>query len=517
MSKKTPRPEPFTMFHIVKNLAKHSAIYGLGDLLSKSIGFLMIPLYTHYLTTAQYGTMELLDLTSYIVGMLLAMGISQSVVRYYYEYPDEERRQQVISVALITVWVAAGAALIPLLIFSKDISSLVFKSADNFQFFNLVFISLLLNMSNDIPMTLLRIKQKSVPYLIISTCRLIINLSLNILLIAGFQMGIMGVLLSNLISSVLMGIFLLIYMLRGMKLTYSFEIAKSMIGYSFPLIGSWLGMYVLNFADRFFLQRMVSLADVGVYSLAYKFGMMPNALVLGPFSQIWAPKRFELVKEPGAKQLYALVFTYFWFVQLFLGLGIASMIKDAISIVAGSEYREAYMYVPLILMSYMCYGAYSYFQFGLLLEKKTARLASITISAAIINTAANYLLIPILHIWGAAIATLLSFVYLSLTIQFLSQRLYYIPYQIGRLIKMTATAVTLYGLASLIQIPNPWISIVIKFLVATSFPFILYLLKFFTHEEIEKLSVLRNLLTQTVKSAPSRLMRLGNSSGSETK
>jgi O-antigen/teichoic acid export membrane protein len=504
------------MFHIVKDLAKHSAIYGLGDLLSKSIGFLMIPLYTYYLSTAQYGTMELLDLTSYVVGMLLAMGISQSVVRYYYEYPDEHRRQQVIGVALITVWVVSGAALIPLLIFSKDISTLVFKSPDNYHFFNLVFISLLLNMSNDIPMTLLRIKQKSVLYVTISTCRLILNLSMNVLFIAYYQMGIMGVLLSNLISSALMGVFLLIYMLRGMKLTYSFEIAKSMIGYSFPLIGSWIGMYVLNFADRFFLQRLVSLADVGVYSLAYKFGMMPNVLVLGPFSQIWAPKRFELVKEPDAKPLYALVFTYFWFVQLFLGLGIAVLIKDAISIVAGPEYREAYMYVPLILMSYMCYGAYSYFQFGLLLEKKTARLASITISAAIINTAANYLLIPILHIWGAAIATLLSFVYLSLTIQFLSQRLYYIPYQIGRLVKMTVTAAALYAVASFVNPSNVWVSIVVKFLIAVSFPFILYLLRFFTHEEIQKLGVLRTRVAETVRNAPSRLARLGGSNKSET-
>jgi O-antigen/teichoic acid export membrane protein len=504
------------MFHIVKNLAKHSVIYGFGDLLSKSIGFIMIPLYTHYLTTAQYGTMELLDLTSYVVGMLLAMGISQSVVRYYYEYPDEERRQQVVSVALITVWVVSGAALIPLLIFSKDISTLVFKTSDNFAFFNIVFISLLLNMSNDIPMTLLRIKQKSVLYVVISTCRLIVNLSLNILFIAYYQMGIMGVLLSSLISSVLIGLFLMIYTLRRMKLSYSFEVARSMIGYSFPLIGSWVGMYVLNFADRFFLQRLASLAEVGVYSLAYKFGMMPNVLVLGPFSQIWAPKRFELVKEPDAKQLYALVFTYFWFVQLFIGLGIAVMIKDTIVIVAGPEYREAYKYVPLILMSYMCYGAYSYFQFGLLLEKKTVRLASVTLSAAVINTAANYFLIPLLHIWGAAIATLLSFAYLSLAIQFLSQKLYYIPYQFGRLIKMTLAAAALYVVAAAINPPNVWVSITLKFFIALSFPFVLYLLRFFTNEEIEKLGVLRSRVTDTVRNAPARLARLRSSNKSET-
>jgi O-antigen/teichoic acid export membrane protein len=90
------------MFDIVKNLTKHSLIYGLSGILSRSIGFLLIPLYTHYLTPADYGTLELLDLTSYIIGMLAAMGISNSVMRFYYEFSEQEMKDQVISVALIT-------------------------------------------------------------------------------------------------------------------------------------------------------------------------------------------------------------------------------------------------------------------------------------------------------------------------------------------------------------------------------------------------------------------------------
>ena len=82
------------MFHIVKNIARHSLIYGVADILNRSIGFLLIPLYTHYLTPADYGTLELLDLTSYIVGMLAAMGVSNSVVRFYYEFSDQEKKDQ---------------------------------------------------------------------------------------------------------------------------------------------------------------------------------------------------------------------------------------------------------------------------------------------------------------------------------------------------------------------------------------------------------------------------------------
>ncbi len=210
------------------------------------------------------------------------------------------------------------------------------------------------------------------------------------------------------------------------------------------------------------------------------------------------------------------MFTYFWFVQLFLGLGIAVLIKDTVKIVAGDQYQEAYLYVPLILISYMCYGAYSYLQFGLLLEKKTIRLSLTTLSAAAINTVANFTLIPLLQIWGAALATLISFVYLTFAINYQSQRLYYIPYQKGRLVKMTVTAAALYAVASAINPSNVYVSFVVKFLIAASLPVILYFLKFFTREEIEKLKALRNRVADTVKAAPGRLARLGTMNKDKT-
>jgi O-antigen/teichoic acid export membrane protein len=475
------------MFHIIKNLAKHSAIYGMGDLLSKSIAFLMIPIYTHYLSTEQYGTLELLELTSYVVGMLLALGISQSVVRYYYEYKDEESRNQVISVGLITIWVIAIAALVPLFLISGLLSQLVFKSPDYATLFNIVFVTLVVGLSNEIPMTLLRIKQKSVLYVIINLCRLILSLSLNILFIVYFKMGVWGILVSSLTASLSVALFMLFYTVRGIKLTYSRPIARSLLTYSIPLVGSWIGAYVLNFGDRFFLQRLTTLSDVGVYSLAYKFGFMPNFLILGPFLQIWGPKRFELVNEPDAKGIYSIVFTYFWFLQLFLSLGLSVMIKDVLSIVAGPEFQSAYLYVPIILASYMVYGAYQYSQFGVLLQKQTKFLGLAGIIAAVVNIAANFLLIPALGIWGAAIATFVSFFFLFVLVLVVSQRAYHIPYQYGRLATMTVLAIGLYVVAQFVNPSDLWVSLVVKFLIALSFPFLLYLLRFYSPEEVGKI------------------------------
>jgi len=474
------------MFSVIKSLAKHSVIYGLGDLLSKSIGFILIPVYTHYLSTEEYGTLELLDLTSYIIGLLLAMGIAQSVVRYYYEYEDKKQKNGVISVAMLTIWAVSIVVLFVLFYFSGNISNIVFKSPDYSHLFNIIFITMVINLSNEIPTTLLRIQQRSVFFVLISLGRLALNLTLNILFIVHYGLGVEGILYGGLISSAIAGVFLTIYTLRQTGISYSTDIAFSMLKYGLPLVGSWFGMFVLNFGDRFLLQRLTSLSDVGIYSLAYKFGMLPNLLVLAPFQRIWAPKQFEIVREPDAKPTYGLVFTYFIFVQLFIGLGVLVLIRDVIFIIADTEYYSAYQYVPLILISYIFYGAYSFTQFGILLKKKTRYLGITALIGAALNIGLNLLLIPRLKIWGAAIATICSFAFLFISIFPIAQRLYQIPYEYKRLAKMIVTAAGLYLIAYYINPSDIALSLTIKFFIALTYPLVLYFIGFYSTAERDK-------------------------------
>jgi len=193
------------MFNVIKNVAKHSVIYGLSDMLSRAIGFIMIPIYTTYLTPSDYGTLELLDLTSYIIGLFLAMGIAQSVVRFYYEYKEPEKRNQMISVAMVTLWSVSAVMLVILFLLADKVSMLVFQTADYARFFNIIFITTVIGLSNEIPLTLLRIEEKSITYVSISLSKLVINLTLNILFIVKFHMGVQGILYSGLITGTLLG------------------------------------------------------------------------------------------------------------------------------------------------------------------------------------------------------------------------------------------------------------------------------------------------------------------------
>ncbi|HBC47708.1 MAG TPA: hypothetical protein DEO84_08285 [candidate division Zixibacteria bacterium] len=479
------------MFSVVKSIAKHSLIYGVADVLSKSIGFLLIPLYTHYLTPSDYGTLELLDLTSYIVGMLSAMGIANSVVRYYYEYTEKEKKEQVISVAMITVWVGSLMIFAVSVLFSKQISTLVFKSPDYNRLFMIIFASMVFNLSNEIPLTILRIEQKSVLFVTISLIKTTMSLVVNIILIVYFGMGVRGILFSGLIVTGLLGVFLVIYQLRKIKFSYNFELLWPMLKYGIPLAWSTFGMFIVSFSNRFFLQRLSNLSEVGIYSLAYRFGFMPSVIVMGPFLLVWAPKRFDLVNEPNAKEIYSVIFTYLSFLLIYTGLGICILIKDIITIVADPKFSEAYKYVGIILIAYIFNGAVVYVQFGIHLAKKTKYLAYATLMAAAVGIAGNVLLIPRLQALGAAIATLISFLFLLIYTHIVSQKLYYVPYEYGRIIKMSIIALTMYGIASLINLSNLAASIIVKFLIALSFPLVLHIFRFFKLEELAKISEIR--------------------------
>jgi O-antigen/teichoic acid export membrane protein len=452
------------------------------------------------LTPADYGTLELLDLTSYIVGMLAAMGIANSVMRFYYEFTEQEKKDQVISVALITVWAVSLLFFAISVIFSKNISLLVFESPDYFRMFQIIFASMVFNLSNGIPLTVLRIEQRSFLYITFSIIRTAMILVLNIVFIVYFKMGVMGILWSGLIVSTGIGIYLLIYQIRKIKISYSFSLLKPMLKYGIPMAWSTFGMFIVNFADRFFLQRLTTMDELGLYSLAYRFGFLPSVILMGPFMLVWAPKRFDLVKEPNAKAIYSTIFTYLAFLLAYTGLGICLLIKDVINIIADPKFHEAYKYVSVILISYILNGAVLFVQFGIHLLKKTRYLAYATLMTAGINIIANILLIPVLHAWGAALATLFSYMFLLVYTYIISQKLYHIPYEFGRIIKMSLLALAVFAVGSLINPLSVTISLTVKFLIAFSFPFVLYVFKFYTAEEKGKISQIIGQIYGLIKS-----------------
>jgi len=446
----------------LKNLGKHTIIYGAGILLGRIVSFIMLPIYTRYLTPADYGVLELLTITTDVISIIIGIGLTSTVMRFYSKYDNQEEKNKVVSTALIVMSVPSLIANLVCVLLSGKFSVLVFGSVDYTFYFQLSFVLLFLQSGIDIPFALIRLKENSLLFILTNVSKLIIQLSLNIYFVMILKLGVAGILYSSLIAYLLISSFLIFYTVRSVGFAFSFQRSFEMLRFSYPLIFWSLGSFILTFSDRYFLNIYSDLTTVGIYSLAYKFGFLLVALVVSPFSLIWEPKRFEIAKQPDGFLIYKKVFMYLNIVLLMTSLMISVFVKDILTFMSDPAYWEAYRLVPIILIAYIFQTWTSFCNIGLYLREKTSLFGLSAGISVIIVTLANVLLIPRFGAYGAAWATLIAFGIRLIVVLWFAQKQLYIDFGWGRNLQLMAVFVFMVVVRFIWLTPNTIYSILLS-------------------------------------------------------
>lgn len=466
-----------------KLLARHSTIYALGNFMNKIAAFLLLPVYTQYLTPNDYGMNELVGLSTDVIGVLLSTAISSAIYRFYFEYTDTKDRNVVVSSAIISIGCISLAAVLLLYFATRTMAQYILDSRDLYYYFIISFTSLWFQSMNNISNDYLRANQMSTKFISLSFLKLIIVISLNIYLICFLRIGVLGILISTLAGSVVLFLVLTVPLLFQIGFRFSYDKIREMIRFGLPLIPSQLGAFVVNLSDRFFIKGYCSIADAGLYSLGYRFGALPSTFISEPFNQTWLPRRFELYKQEGSEILFGKIFTYFLCLMIFAGLVVSVLTKDILMIIADEKFWSAYKIVPIITVAIIVFTLHYHFNMGILIQKKTKYFAYINFSNAGLIIILNFLLIPRYGVYGAAIATLLAFVYKVAFTYYLSSKYYKIHFEFIRISKVLLAAAIVYGLTLPISSDSLLISFVLKGLIICLFPFVLYSLNFLTRFE----------------------------------
>ena len=433
----------------VGQLIKHSGIYGLGAILSKSVGFLMIPVYTRYLVPADYGVLELLDLTIFFSGIFAMMGIGSAFFRFYVASNSPDDRKAVTSTALFTVTGISLFVLGLMQLLAGPLSTIAFGSPAFAPLVRIVAFTLFFSNLTEVPLAYLRAQQRTVLFVVIGLIRTVLGATMLIVAVAILRKGVEGVVYANLLYNALAGVSLFAALLARVGVKVTREKFDAMFRYGAPLIVQSLASFVLVFSDRFFLRHFASLSEVGIYSLGYKLAGIVALLVSGPFSMTWSWQQFELAKQENPQQQLARVQSYQLFVCVFVGLGISILARDLLRIMSPNAYWSAARIVPLIALSYVLANLRPVLHTGILVQQATHSLASISIVVAVANLALNYLLIPRYHAMGAALATVLSYT-LSLILSYcVAQRLFPIRYEYARSSILLGLAAAAYLLSTL--------------------------------------------------------------------
>jgi O-antigen/teichoic acid export membrane protein len=477
----------------VVSVGKHSVIYLFGRILTRAVGFFMIPIYTRFISPTNYGAMELIEILASVVMLVISMGVAETMSRFYYGEKKQAKRNEVVSTTIIGFGVLGVPIVILFLLLSGFISQLVMEDVQYRYYLQVAIATVWFVMLCEIGYNYLRMRYMAKLFVSITVAQLILALSLNIWFIVFLKLDILGVFYSTLITQSLVGIVLCLVILGKIRLHFSIPVLWRLIRFGLPLVPSRIGSMLGFVSNRFFLRWFASpdpilaLTQVGLFSLGHKFGVIINRFVNVPFNSFWGPRRLDLLlsNSPGVKETVARICTYATMLSIYLALLLSSGIESVIEIMADPRYRGAHLVVPFVALAYVALGLERHFTTGILYRKKTIWSTYISVLALGVILAWNYFFVPKYGLTGAATSNLAGFVVRVTFVYIVSQRLYPIPFELGRIALMFITAFVLYVTSQALVFSSPYVTFLVRTSFVGLFPFVLFILRFYKEGELE--------------------------------
>lgn len=445
----------------IKELFSDSLVYGLSSVVARFINYLLVPFYTFYFNPAEYGLIGLIYAAIVFLNVIYQFGMESAYIRYA---SDQNRRPGKVFVTLQLALLGAATGLSLLLYWGASPFVLPLMSLDiegGQQLFAMMLGILWLDALGIVPFAHLRIVRKSYTYALIKLLNVIVNVGLNIYLVAFLGFGLEALLISNIIASGIALLLLIAVTLPLYKAAPELAILKTALLFGLPYVPNGIGFAINEVLDRFFLVRLspeqlsaiyetpYSAEEItGIYNACYKLAVF-MLLTVQMFRLAWQPFFMRYARDKDSPELFARVFLYFNAVSalVFIGIGLftAEIAALPVPVLDGtlidSRYWAGLHIVPVLLLAYWFQGWFVNFSAGIFIQEKTIHFPKITLYGALVTVGGNLLLTPLLGMMGAALATLGCYALMSLLAYYYARKLYPVGYPLGSVLGMMTASV----------------------------------------------------------------------------
>ncbi|MGN6202961.1 MAG: lipopolysaccharide biosynthesis protein, partial [Solirubrobacterales bacterium] len=261
--------------------------------------------------------------------------------------------------------------------------------------------------------------------------------------------------------------------------------------FGLPTMPAEASLYLLNFVDRLIIVRTLGLAEAGLYSLAVKFAQAVNVLVRG-FQLAWPPLAYSIREDEEARRVYATVVTLFVAGCAWVVAGMWLLSRWIVRALADPKFFDSYEVIGLISTAVTLYALYLVLVVILGRTGRTEFNLPAAIAALVVNVVLNLVLVPPLGIVGAGLALVASYVVVLGLMYAFTQRLFPVPYEWGRLLRVVFTVAALVGLAELFLPTSGALGLLIRTALFAAYPLLLLGTGFFTAGERMWLARLRH-------------------------
>ena len=375
-------------------------LFAMGSLGSKLVLFLLLPIYTHVLSDGEYGIADLVFTMGDLILPFVSLAFYNGLLRYGL-MEGKHRNALLCTVIVFLVGSGATVLLTPLLGLYPAIS--------NWKWYLCAHV--VVHFARNSALVYLKVKDKNKAYAILSIVQALLLVGFNVLFLIVFKLGIIGYLLSTILSNAILAILALIIGgmlpdIKGAKLEK--PLFKEMVTYSIPFIFNDVSWGVIHSADKIMIESMINGSMLGLYTAASKIPALVNAFT-AIFSQAWGLASIKEYDSTNDTKFYTNVFNYFCAAVFGVTILLITVIKPFMKIYVGSGFTESWKYVPLLLAS-AAFAAVSTFAGNMFGAFKQSRpIMTSTLIAGAANVVINYLLIPVLGVFGAVIGTVSAY------------------------------------------------------------------------------------------------------------
>ena len=387
----------------------HTATYAIGNIARRLVGFVMLPIYTRYLTPADYGVIGLLAFAMAVFEPIFGARVGRAIPKFYLETNDPRTRRAVLWGALGLTGVVSAVTMIGIMVARRAGAEFLFGNQDYALALGMFAVNLLSQPIEHTGLSYIRLQGRSRLFLAFSLAKLFLQLSLNLLLVVYWRGGVIGIVESGIISSTLMAIAVTSYVAFHERPAFDWSLTRRMLRFCWPLWFSGIAGLYIGSSGAMYLRFFDSLGDVGRLELGLKLGSTIGALLWAPFRQHWEPMSFRYYYAAHGERRFQVAFVALSALMIGGGLGVSIFAEPVIRVMSANPFHAAAGIVPMLVLGSILNSLGSFFNFSFIVTGHTKIHSVCQYATAAVITLAYLLLVPRYGLVGAGYAQLIGY------------------------------------------------------------------------------------------------------------
>ena len=429
-------------------LAKAFSFFSLSQAITAVTSFGVLVLYTKYLPPADFGIVSLIWIFVVVASVVIDGGLNTAFCIKFYKVSKEENTKNIYSIFIYNLMIFGLFFLIFLIFPSlfQNILKLQIPKSD----LAIVFLLIIFMIFGNFYTSILIVDRKPKNYFIVKLIFNVVLITSSLVYLVVLKFGYISYLNAYLVSYFVIAFIGVIYFISNYKPRFKSIISltnlRSLLKLGLPLVPNTLMLMLLTWADRYILNLYIGLAIVGIYTVGYRFAEIINIFIINPFGQALSPvlfKQYSKLKYEY-KRTMSRVFKYYWLVMFSIMIAYFTILREVFQFFIGIEYIGGYDVISIVLLGIILWGMTNLLGATVVMKEKTNKMFLFTFISVSLNIGLNFVLIPKYGMYGAAVATLVSFALQFIMIFIYTQKLVFINYDYKFIFKSVSISVLFF-------------------------------------------------------------------------